>query len=211
MIRFHSGNIPVSHRLTNMQDLLRRLLDALPLMEEWMDALRARHLEHSVAASQLGLRRLSDHFPARVLDQTRVVIATELPFPPIATYRLPEFETMARAPMAGITFGNVCFVRPNAPEGVHFHELVHVVQWEALGVSEFLLTYAVGLIRHGYAHSPLEAIAFELQDRFERLALRGFVDAEIARHAATAGDAVAARLRAQRLDIRGRVMRNEDS
>jgi hypothetical protein len=193
-----------------MQDLLRRLLDALPLMERWMEALRARHEEESVAASELGLRRLFDHFPRRVLDETRVVTATELPFPPVATYRLPEVEAMARAPMSGITFGNMYFVRPDASEGVHVHELVHVVQWDALGVSDFLLTYAVGLVQYGYAQSPLEAIAFELQQRFERSALRGFVDAEVARHAATAGDAVTALLDAQRVDIRGKVIRDED-
>jgi hypothetical protein len=193
-----------------MQDLLRRLLDALPHMAQWMDALHAGHAERSLRASELGLRKLSDHFPARVLNETRVVTILEIPFPPVSEYSLPEFEPMARAPIAGITFGNMYFVRPDASEGVHFHELVHVVQWDALGVSDFLLTYAVGLVQYGYAQSPLEAIAFELQQRFERFALRGFVDADIARHAATAGDAVTALLRAQRLDVAGRVIRNED-
>jgi hypothetical protein len=193
-----------------MQELLRRLLDGLPLMERWMEALRVEHLRDSIAASELRFGRLADHFPARVFDDTRVVTVGEIPFPPVHDYGLPEFEPMAGAPIAGITFGNMYFVRPGASEGVHFHELVHVVQWDALGVPDFLLTYAVGLVQYGYAQSPLEAIAFELQQRFERFALRGFVDADIARHAATAGDAVTALLRAQRLDIRGRVIRNED-
>lgn len=174
-----------------MEDLLRRLLEALPLMEQWMETLRLRHLPGSIAASELGLRRLSDHFPAHVLDDARVVSLLELPFPPLSTYRLPEFEAMATAPMAGITFGDMYFVRPNASEGVHLHELVHVVQWNALGIPDFLLTYAVGLMQHGYARSPLEAIAFELQERFERRALPGFADSEVARHAAAARDAAA--------------------
>jgi hypothetical protein len=186
-----------------MQDLLRRLLDALPLMEGWMDALRARHLERSVASSELGLRRLFDHFPAHVLDDTRVVTAAELPFPPVATYHLPEVEALARAPMSGITFGNMYFVRPGASEGVHFHELVHVVQWQVLGRAGFLLTYAVGLIQHGYAQSPLEAIAFELQERFDRAGRLGFVDDEVTRHAAAARDAAATMFKAQGLELPG--------
>lgn len=175
-----------------MDDLLRRMLDALPLMERWMEALLVRHLPDSIAASELGFGRLLDHFPARVLNTTRAVTVGEIPFPPVGEYGLPEFELMARTPMAGITFGNMYFVRPNASEGVHFHELVHVLQWEALGQSDFLLTYGVGLIQHGYARSPLEAIAFELQGRFERMALVGLIDAEAAAHAAAARDAAAA-------------------
>ena len=174
-----------------MQDLLRRVVDALPLMERWMDALHAAHLRDSVAARELRLPRLFDHFPARVLDETRAVTLSDLPFPPVSAYRLPEFEPMARTPMTGITFGNMYFVRPEASEGVHFHELVHVVQWDALGVPDFLLTYAVGLVQHGYARSPLEAIAFELQERFERMEVRGFVDDETAAHAAAACRAAA--------------------
>jgi hypothetical protein len=184
-----------------MQDLLRRLLDALPLVVRWMDALYAEHLRESVAASELGLRRLFDHFPAGVLEHARVVTVTAIPFPPVSEYGLPEFEPMATTPMAGITFGKMYFVRSNASEGVHFHELVHVVQWKALGISDFLLTYAVGLINHGYARSPLEAIAFELQERFERMVLRGFVDDDAAAHAAAAREAAAAVFKAHRVTM----------
>jgi hypothetical protein len=185
-----------------MQDLLRRLLGALPLMERWMDALRDRHMANTVAANELGLRRLFDHFPARLLAETRVVTATELPFPPVSMHGLPEFEAMARLPMAGITFGNMYFVRADASEDVHFHELVHVVQWNVLGIPDFLLTYAVGLIQHGYARSPLEAIAFELQQRFEQMALRGLIDGEAAARAAAARDAAAALFDAHGLPMR---------
>ena len=176
-----------------MHELLRRSLDALPLMERWMDGLRADHVRESVAASALGSGRLFDHFPASMLDETRVVTVSEIPFPPVSAFGLPEFEPMA--PMSGVTFGDMYFVRPDAPEGVHFHELVHVVQWNALGRSDFLLTYAIGLMQHGYAQSPLEAIAFELQERFERMALPGFIDARVERHAAAARDAAAALFR----------------
>jgi hypothetical protein len=183
-----------------MHDLLRRLLDALPLMERWMDALRADHVRESVAASALGSGRLFDHYPAGMLDDTRVVTVSEMPFPPVSAFGLPEFEPMA--PMAGITFGNMYFVRPDAPEGVHFHELVHVVQWNALGWADFLLTYATGLMQRGYAESPLEAIAFDLQARFERMAPLGSVTVDVARHAAAARDAAAALFNAHALPMR---------
>ena len=53
-------------------------------------------------------------------------------------------------------------------ESLHFHELVHVVQWSALGPEKFLACYADGLERFGYLRSPLELMAFRLQRRFER-------------------------------------------
>ena len=167
-----------------------------------MDALRADRVRGSVAATELGWRRLVDHFPAGMLDETRVVTVTAIPFPPVTAFGLPEFAPMATTPMAGITFGDMYFVRPDAPEGVHFHELVHVVQWNALGLSDFLLTYAVGLIQHEYAQSPLEAIAFDLQARFERMAPPGLVSDEVTRHAAAARDAAAALFTAHGFSMR---------
>jgi hypothetical protein len=95
------------------------------------------------------------------------VTVDKIPFPPVSAYGLPEFESMANMPMAGITFRDTYFVNPSySSEGVHFHELVHVIQWSTLDVTEFLLTYAVGIAQHEYIHSPLEAIAFELQTQF---------------------------------------------
>jgi len=37
-----------------------------------------------------------------------------------------------------------------------------------LGVESFLLAYAAGLAANGYRNSPLEAMAYELQDYFDR-------------------------------------------
>jgi hypothetical protein len=190
-----------------MRDLLRRLLDALPQVERWIDLLHAAHVRESVAVSELGFARLADHFPAAVLERARVVTVAQIPFPPVAEYRLPEFEAMAKTPMAGITFGDMYFVRQDAGESVHFHELVHVVQWRTLGIPEFLLTYAVGLVKHGYAESPLEAIAFDLQARFERRERPGLVDDRVARHAAATRDRVAAVFRAHGFDLDGRSAR----
>jgi hypothetical protein len=101
-----------------------------------------------------------------------------MPFPPVGTLGLPEFEALAAMPMAGITFGHMYFLhREHTREAIHFHELVHVVQWTTLGVAVFLPTYAAGIARHGYEASPFELAAFDLQAKFERGdALPGIVD-----------------------------------
>ena len=71
--------------------------------------------------------------------------------------------------MAGITFRGMYFVdEPLAFEHIHFHELVHVIQWRTLGFDAFLLTYAANVLLHGYACNPLEALAFDLEADFKR-------------------------------------------
>jgi hypothetical protein len=115
----------------------------------------------------LGFRKLATCLPSQVLNSARAQITDDLPFPPVSSYGVPEFEAMASMPLAGITFGDLYFVRPtHSFEAIHFHELIHVLQWGALGVREFLLTYALGFVQNGYAGNPLEQIAFDCQARF---------------------------------------------
>jgi hypothetical protein len=99
---------------------------------------------------------------------------------------------MATPDMAGITFGHMYFLRAaDAAGGVHFHELVHVVQWKTLGVAEFLSTYAVGLAQHSYETSPLESIAFWLEGQFSSGIAPFDVSDFVARHARAARDTAA--------------------
>ena len=50
-----------------------------------------------------------------------------------------------------------------------FHELIHVVQYELLGVRGFMEEYVRDWIERGFSYSsiPLETHAFELQSRYE--------------------------------------------
>lgn len=50
------------------------------------------------------------------------------------------FESFEKADVAGTTYKDTYFIkRQNCfDESLHFHELVHVVQWDYLGVEKFL-------------------------------------------------------------------------
>jgi hypothetical protein len=175
-----------------MRNLLQRLLRALPLMEQWLDELHATQRSKSVPASDTGFERLATCFPESLLQSTRSVSVDQLPFPPVSEFGLPEFEAMAAMPKSGITFGDMYFVQPtHSSEGIHFHELVHVVQWNTLGVRPFLLTYAVGLAQYGYDQSPLEAIAYDLQYKFEHGTALTTVPQLVALHAVDARNSAA--------------------
>jgi hypothetical protein len=49
---------------------------------------------------------------------------------------------------------------------MHFHELIHVIQWRILGPERFVHSYADGLEHFGYRQSPLEVMAYDAEAAF---------------------------------------------
>lgn len=102
-----------------------------------------------------------------------MAVQGKVPYPPISSMGLPELQQMEAMPFSGITYKDTFFVKEGfaLSESLHFHELVHVVQWEQLGINKFLLAYGLGLMQHGYKDSPLEQMAYALQECFDRNSL----------------------------------------
>ncbi len=119
--------------------------------------------------SSLGLERLERCFGTGLLERVRVVTVPKVPYPPVERLGLPELAPVGRIEFAGITFQETIFVRRGQlSESLLFHELVHVLQWDRLGMDGFLLAYGMGLAVYGYEDSPLEQMAYSLQRRFEQ-------------------------------------------
>jgi hypothetical protein len=115
-----------------------------------------------------------------------------IPFPPVHLLGLPEFAALANMPMAGVTFDHMYFVHEGHDSmGLHFHELIHVLQWQTLGVKRFLLAYALGILEFGYQESPLEAIAYQLQAEYERGAAMPPLFTAVSNHAKTEAERAA--------------------
>ena len=149
-------------------DIIRRFHTALPQVRGWIDQFLDAHADRARTVSALGFTRLSACFPRELLDSAKVVSVDRVPFPPVEKFGLPEFAPMQQKASEGITFKDTFFLQQGrASEDLHFHELVHVVQWSRLGVDNFLLSYAFGLLSFGYAQSPLEQMAYTLQRSFE--------------------------------------------
>ena len=166
---------------------------ALPRLRGWIDDLVAEHAPQAVAVATLGFHRLPEYFPDVVLRDVQVVKVRRIPFPPVGVLGLPEFGAMEQMGITGITFGGVCFVHESfASESNQFHELVHAIQWRTLGPDDFLLTYGAGLLQYGYARSPLETIAFDLQSQFDRGQPIDGLDGEVRAHAAKTREGAAA-------------------
>ena len=142
---------------------------ALPMVRSWIESVRDQYVRESQPVAALAFPRLPDYFSHDLLQAARVVTVSKIPFPPIVESGLIEFADLLQMALSGVTYGDLIFVHQSQrTERVHFHELVHIVQWRTLGIDRFLLTYGAGVLERGYAHSPLEALAYDLQSQFDR-------------------------------------------
>lgn len=142
----------------------------LPNVCKWVDGIVQRHRCIARPVLSFGFTRLPEYFESATLRQACVVVLDDLPKPPLTALGLSEFEAFERLDADGITYKDVYFLKRHRAmdESLHFHELVHIVQWQLLGPERFILGYAVGLAQHGYENHPLEQIAYALEGRFVR-------------------------------------------
>lgn len=150
-------------------DIIRRLHSALPQAEAWIDEFLATTASSARPVSTLGFTRLSQYFPKELLERSKVVSVDHVSYPPVDRFGLPEFAPIQQMTFDGITFKDTFFIQRGreSDELLHFHELVHVVQWGRLGTGRFLLAYGLGLLQFGYENSPLESMAYGFQRGFE--------------------------------------------
>jgi hypothetical protein len=121
---------------------------------------------HSVASR--GFPRLPLYFTQKTLASAKVVLVDPLPIPPLSSMGLARFADFERGSFDGITYLDTFFLKPTHSnnEKMHFHELVHVIQWRMLGPDRFLFLYANGLECFGYRRSPLETMAYDAEAAF---------------------------------------------
>ncbi len=140
-----------------------------PLALGWIERTLAQHAAGARPVASFGFNRLPHYYDTPLLESTKVVLAARVPVPPLSVMGFDRFKAFEEMEGAGITYLDTYFVRAEqaADESLHFHELVHVLQWRRLGPEKFLALYAEGLERFGYRQSPLEQMAYRLQERFE--------------------------------------------
>jgi hypothetical protein len=154
-----------------------RLLQAVPeMLAGWLASERRRYRLDGDALDPEQVVWGRRYFPLRLLRGVRVVHAEAIDWPDMRGLGI-EPDQAIRPPDA-MTFIDTIVVKGTARPrlGLLFHELVHVVQCEALGVDAFAREYLAGALgaRFVYEDIPLEAQAIELQSRYERLPKAGF-------------------------------------
>jgi len=153
----------------------------------YIDERRQTYRRRAVPLSQNQMASMRTFFPASTLDSARVVVlaGSRVSNPPFYGLlmamgfdagSLPNFSLMA-----AITFVDTVVSHEAFTDRLLFHELVHVVQYEKLGLREFAAKYVRGFLSGGsYEAIPLEMNAYELDARFAAQPTKPFsVEAEV--------------------------------
>jgi quercetin dioxygenase-like cupin family protein len=108
-----------------------RYAEFLPAISKWIPSTLDAHAGSAKPVASFQFLRLPRYFSEQLLSTTSVVVTDHLPKPPLSAWGLSEFASFEQQPMNAITYLDTYFVKPSAAtaESLHFHELVHVIQW----------------------------------------------------------------------------------
>lgn len=72
--------------------------------------------------------------------------------------------------VSGITYKNTYYLDKNYANDLrlHFHELVHVAQWNLIGARNFITRYIEEILSYGYNDAPLENMAYNLDNYYHQ-------------------------------------------
>jgi hypothetical protein len=141
-----------------------------PHFMAWIRQTLSSYEQQAQTVASQAFPRLPRYFSKELLSAAKFVVVERVPMPPLTALGLSEFAKFERADNSGVTYLDTFFVRRDhaRDERLHFHELIHVVQWRCLGPRRFLATYAAGLEAFGYRDSPLEVMAYDAEASFAR-------------------------------------------
>lgn len=154
---------------TRAREIIAELQPALPLVEDWIDKYLKAHAAQAIPVNELGFSRIPYYFSRERIETSKAVNVDRVQVPPLSKMGIPHFIDFEEAQFRGITYKDTFFVGREAHdcEATHFHEVVHIIQWDELKPAIFLMVYALGLLTQGYQDSPLERMAYQFQSTFE--------------------------------------------
>ena len=118
---------------------------------------------------------LASFFSKKIREQTYIVLTKGA----IPSFHIPMLPPSANNPedAIGITLKDTIFIQQkHCADFIVFHELIHIIQWNALGPEAFVRTYGLYLLLQGYHNHPLEEIAYSWEKRFRETPPTNFED-----------------------------------
>ena len=159
--------------------------ELLQKFEEWLYQQREIHLPQARPLSSEERARLNGYFERKILDLTRVATVDHIPNPQFYD-ELREREIpipMDFTSAVGLTLIDCVLLRKGFGSiSTLFHEMVHVVQADLLGVKRLLELYFSDLAENGYLGVPFERQAYDLTAKFtcgESFSVRKILEKEL--------------------------------
>lgn len=166
----------------------------------WLVQEGARWVQSQRDAHRPGARPLNDRevdalerfFGPTIMNLASIKLVPHIENPPFYAMLVQSgISVIDFAQGGGITFIDTILIskahtwRGPVPLSLVFHELVHVVQYDLVGIDEFVSRYVRGWFAQGaqYASIPIERQAYDLQARYEAEPSTGFSVEAYVRHA----------------------------
>lgn len=146
---------------STMEIMLRKV-------EKWIQEVNTAH--ESIRQSCSIFHDCFDGFYSQeFLGSSYFVVVDKLPKPDFSELREAGLGNFLDKDIAGITYKNTYYIHRSAVGELrlHFHELVHVIQWKELGALAFLKRYIQEIQTFGYERAPLEKMAYQLDAHYE--------------------------------------------
>jgi hypothetical protein len=142
---------------------------AFPKVMSWIQRTLVAYEKVARPVASKNFRRLPLYFSRAQIEVAKFVAVDRIPLPPLSSVGLRHFKELELDDFDGITYLDTYFLKRRAAgdESLHFHEMIHVVQWRLLGAEFFLAMYAGGFEKFGYRNSPLEKMAYDAQELFD--------------------------------------------
>jgi len=152
---------------------IEKLIKKLPLIKDWINDTLSKHKKEAKLIKDFDFGHLHLYFSDKLLSTTKAIeLKTgRIPKPSLSKMGLSEFSNFENRDDDGITYNDMYFIKSKRfhDESIHFHELIHVIQWKYYGFDKFLLAIAEEILKYKYGKGPLEFMAYKHQDFFECL------------------------------------------
>jgi hypothetical protein len=159
----------------NVENLLTFLVEnGIRWVESQIDENRSTARDLTLAEKE----EFALFFEPNILDTARIKIVSIIDNPDfystLQEMNIPKLLDLRM--VLGITFKDTIILSQrllgpgSAPKALLFHELVHVVQYEVLGLRRFVEHYVQGWVKGGldYYAIPLEIDAYDLEERYKK-------------------------------------------
>jgi hypothetical protein len=110
---------------------------AYPKLRAWIQKTLEFYEKNAKPVASVHFVRLPLYFGPSLLETAKFIAIDRLPMPP--AMGLSRFAVFEQGDFNGITYLDRYFIKQTVvnEEEIHFHELIHVVQWHLLGPEGF--------------------------------------------------------------------------
>jgi len=138
-------------------------------IEQWIDQTLVDYSSEEKSC-ECFLSHFNGFYPPEFLSKSSFVVVEKIPKPNFSELRSEGLGDFIDMDVDAITYKNTYFIKKGNEDRIqlHFHELVHVLQWQYLGAEGFISRYIDEILRYGYDKAPLEIMAYTLDDLFSK-------------------------------------------